>query len=177
MRTLTAADVMTKAEALPAVTLDTTLLEAAHALKQCASAAPVPLLVAVRDGAGQAAGILGMVDLLRGLDPKYGREGFFPDMAGQGVSTGVIEMLSRQCRLSHEALDAFARMVTGRTVGELNILHGPDETVDEAASLDEAIDLMALRGRDCLIVTRDGRAVGVIDAARIFDALVERARL
>jgi CBS domain-containing protein len=177
MRTVTVAGVMTPAEALPAVTMDTTLLDAARALKQCAASAPVPLLVAVRDGAGQVAGILGMVDLLRGLDPKYESEGFFPGMAGQGVSAGVIEMLCRQCRLSHEALEAFARIVTTRAVKDLAILHGPDETVEASASLDEAMDLMALRGRDCLIAVRDGRAVGVIDAASIFDALVERARL
>lgn len=168
-------DVMTPAEALPGISADTSLLDAAEALKRSAMNAPVPLLVAVRDDEGGVAGILGMVALLRGLNPRYEDEGFFADMADKGFDPAMLGMFVEKYTVHHEPLEKMFQAASTRRVGSLLEEPDRDETVDARASLDVAMDLMVLRRRDYLLVTREGTTVGVVDAANVYDAIRSRA--
>lgn len=174
MQTTPVTEFMTPAGELPSVGMKTCLLDAADALKKSAMSAPVPLLVAVRDESGAVAGVLGMVDLLRGLNPKYAEKGFFSDISGKGVSAGILEMFVERYKLFHESLEAISTVASKATVESLLHTPGREETVDASTSLDVAMDLMVLRRRDYLLVTSEGVTVGVIDAARVYDAILKR---
>jgi CBS domain-containing protein len=174
MKTPTVSEVMTPAEELPSIGGKTTLLEAAAALKRSAMNAPVPLLVSVRGEDGLVMGILGMVDLLRGLSPKYADQGFLSDLKGQGLGPGLLEMFVEKYKLFHESMESICQAALTPTVDSLLGPPRKEDAVDAEASLDVAIDLMVLRRRDYLLVTRDGATIGVIDAAGVFDAIHKR---
>jgi len=167
--------IMTPIEALPSITPETSLLDAADALKRSAANAPVPLLVAVRDASGTILGMLGMVDLLRGLNPEYAEHGLFASMKEQGMSPGIVGFFLEEVNLSPQSLETLCRTAAKLTVRDL--LHPPskEESIDAEATADVAIDLMVLRRRDYLLVLRGGAVAGVVDAAGVFDALMRRA--
>lgn len=173
MQTITVSEIMTPAGKLPSVNLKTGLLDAADALKKSAMNAPVPLLVAVRGEDGKVAGIIGMVDLLRGLNPKYAEKGIFSDMAGERLSKELLGMFVERYKLYHESMAHICRAASECTVDCL--LHPPakEETVEASATLDVAIDLLALRRRDYLLVMDKGAVVGVIDSAGVYDAILK----
>lgn len=177
MQTTPVTKIMTPAGDLPSVGMKTCLLDAAEALKRSAMNAPVPLLVAVRDDSGQVAGVLGMVDLLCGLNPKYAQEGFFSDVEDKGVSPGLLEMFVERYKLIHESLEAISAVASAATVGSLLRRPDKEETVDASASLDVAMDLMVLRRRDYLLVTDGDATIGVIDAAGVYDAIIRSVGL
>jgi len=177
MDTITVADIMTPARDLPPVSEDTTLLDAAEALKKSAMDAPVPLLVAVRGPDGSLRGLLSMVDLLTGLNPKYAKKGFFSEMADKGVSPGLLEMFVERYKLFHEPMEAICHVASKGTVKGLVRAPSKEESVEETAALDVAIDLMVIRRRDYLLVTREGQPVGVLHAAGVYDAIIRHVGL
>jgi len=173
MQTTTVSEIMTPAEMLPSVSLKTGLLDAADALKKSAMNAPVPLLVAVRGEDGKVAGILGMVDLLRGLNPKYADKGFFKDVTDKGLSKELLGMFVERYKLFHESMAHICRAASQCTVDCL--LHPPakEETVEASATLDVAIDLLVLRRRDYLLVVDKGVTVGVVDSTIVYEAILK----
>jgi CBS domain-containing protein len=174
MHTTPVTDIMTPAESLPSIPARTSLMDAAEALKQNAADTSAPRLVAVRSQDGAVAGILGMVDLLRGLNPKYADKGFFSDMAEHGVGSDMLGMLVEQYTLSPESLGAITHTAATNTVESLLGPPSADENIDAQATLDVAIDLMVLKRRDYLLVTRDQETIGVVDAVSVFDALLKQ---
>ncbi|GFK95178.1 hypothetical protein NNJEOMEG_03036 [Fundidesulfovibrio magnetotacticus] len=167
--------VMTPLEALPSVSPETCLLDAAEALKRSASDAPVPLIVAVRDASGRMLGALGMVDLLRGLNPEYARDGFFDAMKEQGMGQSLVGFFLEEVNLSPQSLEALSDRAAALTVRDLLRPPAREETIDAESTADVAVDLMVLRRRDYLLVVRKGEVLGVVDAAGVFDALMRRA--
>ncbi|MBI4804351.1 MAG: CBS domain-containing protein [Desulfovibrio sp.] len=173
MHTTPVTDIMTPAEDLPSITARTSLMEAAETLRR-KTADPQARLVAVRGQDGAVAGILGMVDLLRGLNPKYADAGFFSDMAEHGVGSDMLGMFVEQYTLNPESLGALTRAASTNTVESLLGAPSEDESIDAMATLDVAIDLMVLKRRDYLLVTRGEETIGVIDAASVFDLLLKQ---
>jgi len=174
MHTTPVTDIMTPAEDLPSIPARTSLMDAAETLKQKAANTSAPRLIAVRGQEGEMAGILGMVDLLRGLNPKYADKGFFSDMAEHGVGSDMLGMFVEQYTLSPESLSAITHAAGTNTVESLLGSPTKDESIDSKSTMDVAIDLMVLKRRDYLLVTRAGETIGVIDAVSVFDSLLKQ---
>lgn len=171
----TTRDIMTPIESLPWLSPDTCLLDAAEALKQSAMNAPVPLLVSVRDSDGGYMGIVGMVDLLRGLSPKYAEKGFYTAMGQMGMKENFLRMFIENVCTDPESLRKISQAASTFTVKDILRMPSKEESVDADAAADVAIDLMVVGRRDHLYVTKGKSILGIVDAASIFDALLNRS--
>lgn len=171
----TTKDIMTPVDALASISSETCLLDAAEALKQSAMNAPVPLLVSIRDADGRFMGIVSMVDLLRGLSPKYAEKGFYAAMGEMGLKEGFMRMFIENVNTHPDSLEVISKAASTFKVKDVLRSPAKEESVDADASADVAIDLMVLGRRDHLYVMKDKNILGIIDAASIFDALLRRS--
>lgn len=169
----TTRDIMTPIESLPWIGPETCLLDAAEALKKSAANAPVPLLVSVRGADGRYMGIVSMVDLLRGLSPKYAEKGFYAAMGKMGMKENFLRMFIENVHTHPDSLKAISKAASTITVQDVLRTPSREESVDADAAADVAIDLMVVGRRDHLYVTKDKIILGIVDAASIFDALLK----
>jgi len=176
MDTIPVWSAMTPLEKLTAVSADSTLLETAHALRSCNLAAPGPALVRVADESGGTAGVVGMVDVIRGLEPKYQEGGFFDSMLDRGFSSGILEIFLANHGSEHVSINNMVERAGACTVREVLRKPFPDETISREATVGTAMDMLVLRGRDYLLVLEGERILGVVDSFLILDAALAKAR-
>ncbi|MFZ5426990.1 MAG: hypothetical protein ACOZEN_08440 [Thermodesulfobacteriota bacterium] len=174
MDTILVREAMTTLENLTAVEAGVTLMEAATALKACNLKNPGPALLRVRDGSGGTAGVVGMVDVIRGLEPKYQGSGLFDGMREKGFPEKLLEMFVANHGAEHTSIATLVRRASSCTIGE--VLRPPfgDETIEGGASIGVALDTLVLRRREYLLVMDGERVAGVVDAFLIMDAALKR---
>jgi len=173
METIQVREAMAPLESLTAVNEGVTLMEAASALKACNLKTPGPALLRVLDGAGGTAGVVGMVDVIRGLEPKYQGSGLFGGMREKGFPEKLLEMFVASHGAEHASIANLVKRANSCAVRE--ILRPPfeDETIEGGASIGVALDTLVLRRREYLLVMDGGRVAGVVDAFLILDAALK----
>lgn len=175
MDTISVWSAMTPLEELAAVKADSTLLDAASVLRACNLGVPGPALVRVTGESGGTVGVVGMVDVIRGLEPKYQEGGFYDDMREKGFPKGILELFITNYGSDHISVSNMVERASSCTVQEILRKPFPDETIPREATIGMAMDTLVLRRREYLLVLDGERILGVVDSFLILDVALERA--
>lgn len=158
------------------VTETATLQEAFLALKEATSRLPVGKrqhrAVLVLDAQGRLAGKIGMMDVLRGLEPKY-RQLVAPQHGSghMGFTRQFIRSMLAHHNLWDKSLDDLCRKASAQTVREFMYAPEENEYIDAAASLDEALHHLVMGAYQSLLVREGGAVVGILRLSDVFDEI------
>jgi CBS domain containing-hemolysin-like protein len=136
------------------------------------------ILVLGQDGA--VIGKLSMLNILRGLLPRYARvEGSrASSMAATRVGSArlMIDSQEKDAGLWNKPLSNLIAKASKVKVRELLRRIADGETVDMAASLDTALHQMVMGRFQSLLVTSDGEIVGILRLTDVYEAISKLLR-
>jgi CBS domain-containing protein len=123
---------------------------------------------------GKIVGKIGLIDVLRALDPQYKELGEIGMITRFGVNLEFLKSMKDQFRLFKEPLDSLCRKVA--TIKAKEAMHTPveGEFVEIDASLNEAIHKFVIGQHQSLLVLDKGEIVGVL---RLSDVFMEVAQM
>ena len=185
MQSLTVKDLMVAKDEYATISADATLRDATLALyeAQLEELSKNPArhrdrAVLTIDENGEVYGKLAMLDVLRGLEPRYDRvEGSRASSRAAsrvGSARSFLESMSKNVGLWNKPLTNLVEKAGSVKVRQLVRPIADGETVEEDASIDAALHQLILGRFQSLFVTRKGRIVGII---RLTDVYEEISRL
>lgn len=130
--------------------------------------------VLVLDRSGDVIGKLSHWALLRSLDPEILDEHDVAQLDRAGLSSDFITRLKRDARGRGLGLRQMCR--TAARVKVENAMVPASASIDEAALLTDAIRQFVLSYEQSLLVRRQGRPVGVLRLADVFEELADLIR-
>ena len=153
-------DLMVTLDAYSHVSEDASLLDAIESLERAPAgsgsepARPRDRAVLVQSEDGQVIGKLSQWDMLRGLEPRYEDQ---------------IEVIANDYFLwTHAMFVNLAAKAKSVKAKDLLREHFGDETIDENATLDQAVHQLVQSRLLSLIVTGEGNVVGVLRLSDVF---------
>jgi len=185
MQSLTVKDLMVAKDEYATISADATLRDAALALyqRQLEELSQNPnrhrdRAVLTIDENGEVYGKLAMLDVLRGLEPRYDRvEGSRASSRAAsrvGSARSFLESMSKNVGLWNKPLTNLVEKAGSVKVRQLVRPIADGETVEEGASIDAALHQLIMGRFQSLFVTRKERIVGII---RLTDVYEEISRL
>ena len=131
----------------------------------------------VLDKSGRVTGKLGMVDVVRGLEPKYRQVEELKETSRYLFDPQFIRSLMQSHGLWRKPLDDLCRKAAEMRVKE--IMHSPSEgeCVNAEASVNEAIHQLVVGRHPSLLVTKDQEIVGIIRLVDVFKEISERIKV
>ena len=177
MQTKTVKEIMTPLSEYATISAEATLYEAAMALAKAQDEydqdrTPHRLLLIV-DEAGEIAGKISQLDVLRALEPKGQHLEDSKSLSRFGVSRDYLKPMLRQCRFWDKPLIDLCREAGLLKVKRLLHVPAEGEYVDENASLAEAVHQLDMGHYQSLLVTRGRRIVGILRQRDLFKEVVE----
>ncbi len=171
-------DLMIPLDEYPVVSLEASLLDAiltiTEAQKKRAPGLQPYRAVLVADRSGKIIGKLGQLAFLKALEPKYRHLGDLQKLRSAGLSEEIISTMIDHYRFLEEALpDVSAR---GRGIKVKDAMHPVEESIDENASLSEAINKIVIYQQLSLLVMRDRKAVGVLRLSDLCDEIARQMK-
>ena len=170
-------DIMTPLSEYKTISVEATLYEAALALDKAQTEFELDpkrhRVLLIADGSGKVLGKLSQLDVLRALEPKGNNIEESRSLWRFGVSRDYLRPMLRECRFWDKPLIDICREAGNLKVRRL--LHAPaeGESVDENASLTDAIHQLALEHHQSLLVTRGKEIVGILRQKDMFKEVVE----
>jgi len=131
----------------------------------------------VTDENGRIVGRLVMLDILKGLEPRYERvEGTRISAMGAsrvGSARGFLEATTKDIGLWKKPLHNLAEKAS--RVKVKHFVHGPAQTeiIDEQASLDAALHQLITGQHQSLLVTRNDEIVGILRLTDVYERISE----
>ncbi|MFH1862176.1 MAG: CBS domain-containing protein [bacterium] len=147
-------------------TLSEALQEFRSAYGKIQSDRQPPRAVLVSNETGEIVGQLGHLDILKALEPKYSLLGDLKALAQAGLSAEFINSMMTNYRMLQDSLPNLCRSAMNLKVKE--IMRPATESIDENALITEAMHKIVLQQSRRLLVTRNGKVVGVIRLADLF---------
>lgn len=175
-----AGEIMVPLEEYATVSQEATMIEALEALEKAqASYTKSPYrhrAVLVLDEEGRVVGKLSQLDVLRGLEPRYGDLFDYTKLIRRGYTRQYITSMVRDHQLLNRPLAALCRRLAAKKVRE--VMYTPDEGeyVDAEDSLNTAIHQLIVGHHQSLLVTRAGRVAGVLRLTDVFQAVSGQMR-
>ena len=169
-------DLMVTLEEYPVVSPEMSMLDAIVALneaqKRRASGRQPYRAVLVKDVSGRIIGKLGQFAFLKALEPKYSLLGDFEKLRNAGVSEDLISAMLGHYRFFEESLlDICDR---GRSIRVKEAMSPIEESIDESATLAEAINKIVIFQQLSILVTRGGKAVGLLRLSDLCDEIARQ---
>jgi predicted transcriptional regulator len=133
----------------------------------------------VHDDEKRIVGKLGMLDILRALEPRY-KEVDLEAISHLGYGPRFIRSALEEFSFWQRPLDQVCRTAARVKVQDIMYTPTEGEFVEEASSLDEAIHQLVIGHHQSLLVTREGEITGVIRLTDIFErisGMIEDCRL
>jgi len=187
MQSQTVKDLMVSREQYATVREDATLREAALALfdaqlqeREHNPARHRDRAVLVLDENDDVTGKLSMLDVLRGLEPRYdrvvGSRASSRAAARVGSARILIESMAKDVGLWKKPLSNLVEKAGMVTVGNFVRPFKNGETIDEHASMDTALHQLIMGHFQSLLVTRDGKIIGIIRLTDVYQKISEMLR-
>jgi predicted transcriptional regulator len=132
---------------------------------------PLHRAVLVTDGTGRIVGKLGQIGFLKALEPKYEAIGDLEELSQAQLSDDFISSIMDTYRFWQDSLDDLCQRANQIQVGQ--VMTPIDASIEENKSLSEAIHQFVMRQDLSVLVTRQGKAVGIL---RLSDLFLEVAR-
>lgn len=147
---------------------DATLYEAVAALEKAQAEFDknryLHRAILVLDEKDAVVGKLGQLDILRALEPKYE----LIELGRFGYSKKYMEALMDKFNLWEEPLDHICKKAFGNKIENFMEKPAESELIDEAASLSNAIHQLVMGCHQSLLVTRAGKAIGILRLTDVF---------
>lgn len=132
--------------------------------------------ILVLDDEGHAVGKIGQDDLIRGLEPGNKQIEDLKRPSYSGFTSSYIKSVIQKYHLWEAPLEEICKKASEIKVKDL--MHTPveGETVDEEATLNEAIHQLILARHQSLLVTRAGKIVGIFRMTDVFHKICEAVK-
>ena len=124
--------------------------------------------VLVLDEAGQVIGKLSQWDLIRALEPRYNEIVDFKSLVRLGFSSRFIRSMVEDQGLWQKPLENLCQRASQIRVKEVMYTPAEGEYLPEDATLDEGIHQLVIGHHQSLLVTRDGKVVGILRLSDVF---------
>lgn len=159
------------------ISMETNLYEAALALDSVQKAyeqdAQRHNILLISDEKGEIVGKISQLDVLRALEPKGKQIGGSETLSRFGVSFQYLKPMLNQCGFWDRPLLDICRAAKRLKVKTLVCAPVEGEYVPEKASLAEAIHQLALEHHQSLLVTREGKIVGILKQRDLFKEVLK----
>lgn len=127
--------------------------------------------VLVVDRGGRVVGELAQVDILRGLEPRYGELDKLTETSRFGFSPDFIKSMLDQYGLWRKPLDQVCKKASDIKVKTIMVTPGEGEYIEEEATLDEAVHRIVMGRHQSLLVRRGADIVGVLRLSDVFQKI------
>jgi len=185
MHTLTVKDLAVPKDKYATISADSTLGQAVRRLQEAQETErrenPVrhrDRAILVLDESGEIIGKLSMLNVMRGLLPRYDKyRGSRTSSKGAtrvGSARTFIDAMERDAGLWKKPLANLLEKAASIRVRNLIRPFAENEFIDENASLDKALHQLITGRYQSLLVTRDGSIIGILRLTDIYDELSER---
>jgi len=125
--------------------------------------------VLVLDETGKVVGKIGHLAFLKALEPKYNVLGDLSALSHVGVSQEFIDSMMQNYQLLQDNLADLCRRAAALKAGD--VMRPVSESIDENASLAEGIHKLVMYQSLSILVTRDGKVVGLLRLSDLFEEL------
>jgi len=131
--------------------------------------------VLVYDKNNKIIGKLGLLDVLKSLEPKYFDMQDRQGMKGLGFSKQFMKSMLENFRLLDGAMDNICKKAGETKISKFVVTPTEGEFVDESASLNEAIHQLVLGQHQSLLVTgKGGDIVGILRLTDVFSTICQK---
>lgn len=132
--------------------------------------------ILVLDAKGQIVGKLNLWDVIESLEPKYVDLRQPREPSRRSFGTEYLKSVWKTYDLWQEPLDTICSKMADISVKDA--MHQPDaaEYIEEDSHFGEAINQLIMGRYLSLLVTRDGRIVGILRLSDVFQVIYERAK-
>jgi CBS domain-containing protein len=166
-------DLMVPIEEYATVGYDATLYDALIALKtaqeKLQEGKPPHRAVLVKDAAGNLVGNLGRLSFIKALGEGFSAPAAMAQMDRAGVSSESISTVMSHVQFLYR--DRGSLRERAKSIKARNVMHPVGESVDEEASLQEAIDQFSAFRTLSIMVKRGTRVTGVLRVSDLFHEL------
>jgi CBS domain-containing protein len=171
-------DLMVHLDDYAVVNQDASLLDAVLALERAQKNLPPDRqphrAVLVVDDRKNVIGKIGQLAFLRVLEPKYKVIKDFDKLARAGVSGEFVSSMMEHFRLFQESLSELCQK--GRSIPVIDVMHPVEESIDESATLSEALHKMIVCQGLSILVTKNRKAVGLLRLSDLFEEIVKNIK-
>lgn len=177
METKIVKDFMVPLSEYATVSKDATLVEALVALKKAQTEYDPNRYrhraVLIYDETNTIIGKLSFWDVLRSLEPKY--EEMLSDSGPLhvGFTRKYMQKMIEQLNLWEEPLENLCQKAGNQTAQKSMVIADEREIIEASASLNEAIHLFILGHHTSLFVAENGKIIGILKVADVFEAVSE----
>ncbi len=116
----------------------------------------------VLDNDGRVIGKLSMLNILKGLDPKYKELGDFGLLSRFGFSHKFYDFMMKDIDILQKPLDDICEKASKIKVKDIMQLPSKGAFIDQEANLNEAIHQLVIEQRQSLLVTYQNTIVGIL---------------
>jgi predicted transcriptional regulator len=127
----------------------------------------------VVDESGKVLGKLTYVDILRGLEPKYGEIGDVKGMHRFGLSGEFVTFMRRHFGLWEGSFRDLCEKASRTKIKDVAEGVSPELLVDETGSIADAVHQLIVVGDVSLFVTGEGKVTGLIRLIDAFEVMAE----
>lgn len=131
--------------------------------------------VLVVDDEGRIIGKFGQLAFLRALEPQHNILSDMSKLSGSGVSEQFMASIMKHYQFFQEDLPHLCRRAT--TVRVKDFMHPIEESIDESATLGEAIFKIVLWETLSILVTRGKKVVGLLRLDDLCQEVAEQMKL
>jgi CBS domain containing-hemolysin-like protein len=171
-------DVMVSLSEYPVVSEYATLGEAVLALEMAQRRLPAGRqpyrAVLVVDEKKRVVGKIGQLSFLRALEPRYGVMGNLDSLFAAGVSEELVASMMEHYRFFEEKLSDLCSR-SSRLLAK-DVMRPVTQSIDENATLREAIHRIVMWQTLSILVTRGSEVVGLVRLSELFDAIAAQLK-
>ncbi|UCC79711.1 MAG: CBS domain-containing protein [Candidatus Zixiibacteriota bacterium] len=171
-------DLMVLLDDYAVVSKDASLLDAVLALEKAQENLPPDRqphrAVLVVDENKNVIGKIGQLAFLRALEPKYKIIKDFDKLTKAGVSSEFVSSMMEHFRLFEVGLDDLCQKARSILAGE--VMHPVEESIDEKASLSEALHKMVIFQTLSILVTKNKKVVGLLRLSDLFEEIIKNIK-
>ncbi|MBI5584735.1 MAG: CBS domain-containing protein [Deltaproteobacteria bacterium] len=131
--------------------------------------------VLVLGAGGDVSGKLDMTNVLKGLEPRYVQIEE-TEQGGPIFTTEFIRSMMEKYSLWEKPLDDLCKKAARIKVKDLVLAPTEGEYIPEGSTLDEAVHQLVISRHQSLLVTRDGRVVGILRLSDVFERVCEQIK-
>ena len=175
MKAKSVKDVMLPLSEYAVVSMTDTVKDALYALDRAQLKVPPGRqphrAVLVADSEGKIIGKLGHLGFLRAFEPKYDTTGDIDKLSRAGVADGIVDSMREHFRFWQNDFMLLCRRARTKKIEE--VMHPVEESIDENASLTEAVHRMIMWQTLSILVTRSGEVVGILRLSDLFSVIAD----
>jgi CBS domain-containing protein len=174
----TVRDLMVPLDEYPVVDMNAMLLDVVHALDEAQKRLPAGKqpyrAVLVADEQGKVVGKIGQLAFLAALEPKYNLLGDRDKLQTAGLSPEIVSLVMDHYRFFEEDLEDLCQRRSALRAADA--MHPLSESVEEDASISDAIHKIVMWQQLSLLVTRGDAVVGLIRLSDLYDEVAARMK-